>query len=219
VQGVSPRGRDVEGCETGTSIGPVDHLAAFGSPGSTFDFRACNLPEYPAENHRVCYRTTIDLCETGYRIYLNRRNFESLAQKCQEQEALAMTEEEVIFPSPRYQCKKRNGKVYQYRSRELCLYNISLPNCESGSVLVQPTEEDPQELEDRKEDGLCADYIQFYYSSDDNPIVWTNQLCGTNLNETTIPATQFMALFWSDTNKNRLGFKLRAKCQDVTGSG
>ena len=39
----------MDGCEVGTEVGQVDHELAFGFPQGNVDWRACNLPEYPAE--------------------------------------------------------------------------------------------------------------------------------------------------------------------------
>ena len=49
--GVGPKseGRVVDGCEVGKKAGQVDHELAFGFPTSRVDWRACNLPKYPAE--------------------------------------------------------------------------------------------------------------------------------------------------------------------------
>ena len=51
VAGISPKNRAREGCVVGEAIGQVDHERAFGFPPepSRVDWRACNLPEYPAE--------------------------------------------------------------------------------------------------------------------------------------------------------------------------
>ena len=170
-------------------------------------------------SHRVCYRTTVDLCDTQYRLYLNRRNFNGLLKNCpNETEHLHASQSEVIFPSPRYQCQKKNGRIYRYRNKELCLYNISVPNCGSGRVFIQQVENKPQELEDRLEiNDECVDYLQFFYdSSEGNSVKRTNRFCGTELNEQShipLPTTNFLALFWTDTLHNSVGFDLRAICQ------
>ena len=85
----------------------------------------------------------------------------------------------------------------------------------------------PQELEERLENGECVDYLQFFYdSSEGNSVKRTNRFCGTELNEQShIPllTTNFLALFWTDTQHNYEGFDLRAICQpnfdDNTNSG
>ena len=43
----SPNSRDKEGCTTGSAVGPLDHVRAFGFRGSDLDMRLCALPEYP----------------------------------------------------------------------------------------------------------------------------------------------------------------------------
>ena len=157
----------------------------------------------------------MDKCDGNspyYRIYLKKRNSESL-QKCRETEALPETgSNEILFSSPRYKCRKKSGYFYNYRRAELCLYNISLPDCESGVVTISSAREDSQVLQKRFGDtSTCVDYLQFYY--DDST---TNQYCGTELSHDqlnlTIPATQLMAVFWTDFATNNLGFRLIASC-------
>ena len=138
-----------------------------------------------------------------------------------------MSEDQVIiYGSPRYQCRKRNGRFYQYRNRELCLYNISVPDCKSGRVLIQQAEGSPLQLEGRGENGNCIDYLQFYYDSRGrNSIEHTNRFCGVELKSRTdddtivLPTTNFLALFWTDTQNNYVGFGLRARCQGGIESG
>ena len=161
-------------------------------------------------SHRVCYRTTVDKCNGYHRIYLKRRNSESL-QKCHETEALFETgSNEINFSSPRYKCRKKSGHFYNYRRAELCLYNISVSDCESGVVTISSAEDDSQVLQERRDD-TCVDYLQFY---DGNST--TSRFCGIELSHNqlnlTIPATQFMAVFWTDFTRNALGFRLIASC-------
>ena len=51
--GVGPKseGRVIDGCEVGQNVGQVDHELAFGFSSTGVDWRACNLPEYPAEKY------------------------------------------------------------------------------------------------------------------------------------------------------------------------
>ena len=53
VVGVGPKSRarleNLDGCDLATAVGQVDHELAFGFSPSGVDWRACNLPEYPAE--------------------------------------------------------------------------------------------------------------------------------------------------------------------------
>ena len=172
----------------------------------------------------MCYRTTIDECENNtseYRLYLNRRDLNNLIRNCpNESETLTVIEGEnasVSFHSPRYQCRKKNGRLYPYRNKELCLYNISVPDCESGIVSIQHAK-DPQELQERlNETSPCRDYLQFHYNNNDS-YVRTNPLCGMEIlldppEFSNIPATNLLAVFWTDGSKNYAGFKLRAACQ------
>ena len=48
---VSPRRADRTGCETGSSIGQVNHELAFGFPTTSADWRSCDLPDYPEEKY------------------------------------------------------------------------------------------------------------------------------------------------------------------------
>ena len=187
------------------------------------------MPYYFPSSRRVCYRTTIDKCGNQYRVYLNRRNFANLQKKCKtERENLAEGEDFVVFPSPRYNCTKKSGHTYMYRRSELCLYNISISNCESGRVIIESPSRDEfqQELQGRKQsdnefNNTCIDYIQFYYSIG-NSTAKTTRYCGTELShplDITIPATQFMAVFWTDLTGNYVGFHLRATCVPTVTSG
>ena len=83
-----------------------------------------------------------------------------------------------------------------------------------------------QELQERtqSDDGLngtCADYLQFYYDICDSRVK-TSHYCGTELShplEIEIPATQFMAVFWTDPADNFWGFHVRARCVTTVASG
>ena len=166
-------------------------------------------------SRRVCYRTTVFLCgETEYRIHLNRRNFRGLLRNCpNESETLPVSAESVIFTSPRYGCRKGNGRVYPYRNKELCLYNISVPNCESGRIRVQSPVEDIK-LQGRV-NYRCVDYLQFYYS-EGGKYVAANRTCSNELtpdgNTMSIPGNNVLAVFWTSTFNNHEGFRLMATC-------
>ena len=168
----------------------------------------------------ICYRTTVDKCGNNYRIYLNRRNLTSLQKNCpDESESLQTTNAngtDRIFQSPRYGCRKGSGSgnLYSYRRSDLCLYNISIHNCESGTLIIESPSDSDQKLEGkwRDENGqiTCADYLQFYYGN-----LQTDRFCDNELSlllPLQIPATQLMAVFWTDPAINKLGFKLRARC-------
>ena len=44
----NPSRRDLTGCETGTSLDPIDHMNAFGfSNGENPDWSSCGIPELP----------------------------------------------------------------------------------------------------------------------------------------------------------------------------
>ena len=169
-------------------------------------------------SHRVCHRTTVDKCGSDYRIFLNRRNVQGLLRKCpEESETLRTTDNsDRILQSPRYGCRKGrgSGNHYAYRRSDLCLYNVSIPECESGSLIIESATENDHELEGRLRDEnghvICSDYLQFYYNG-----LRTQRYCGTELSlllPLHIHATQFLALFWTDPAINKLGFKLRARC-------
>ena len=78
----------------------------------------------------------------------------------------------IVMQSPRYGCRKHSGNLCAYRRSELCLYNVSIPRCESQTLTVE-REGAPQELEDCEskslivgsaqelEDCECRDYLQF----------------------------------------------------------
>ena len=44
----SPRSRNMSGCETGSSLGVVNHIKAFGHKSPNPDWSSCGLPELPA---------------------------------------------------------------------------------------------------------------------------------------------------------------------------
>ena len=171
-------------------------------------------------SQRICYRTTVDSCGTDYRVYLNRRNLKGLQKKCPEESEDILTTDsngtERILQSPRYGCRKGRGtgNLYSYRKSDLCLYNVSIPVCENGSLLIESASESDHEIEDRMRDEnghtICSDYLQFFYGNSK-----TIRYCGTDLSlllPLQIPATQFMAVFWTDYEVNKLGFKLKASC-------
>ena len=171
-------------------------------------------------SEKICYRTTVDKCDNDYRIHLNHRNLKGLLKNCpDESDNLQTTNEngtDRILLSPRYGCRKGkgSGNLYNYRRSDLCLYNISIHNCESGILIIESVSESEQELEGRLRDDngqiVCTDYLQFYYNNSR-----TGRFCGEELSlllPIEIPATQFMAVFWTDPAINKLGFKLRARC-------
>ena len=166
-------------------------------------------------SHRVCYKTSVDQCGNEYRIFLNRRN---LKRSCplETEDLRSITETEKLLQSPRYGCRKGHGSGnhYGYRPSDFCLYNVSIPSCESGSLLIESATDNDQELEtrlrDENNDFVCSDYLQFYYGNSS-----TQRYCGTELSlmlPLQIPDTQFLAVFWTDPSVNGLGFKLAVRC-------
>lgn len=170
---------------------------------------------------RVCYRTVVDECSDGYRIHLNRRNgkqrdISCLSETEQRQTVLIQNgDSSHIFQSPRFGCQNERNKTYMYRKSELCLYNISIPDCLSGAITLDVSS-DAQGLQARtatdsgEDDAVCTDYLQLYYGSTS-----TQRFCGDDLSlmlPLQIPTTEFLAVFWTDPSVNALGFKLRARC-------
>ena len=174
-------------------------------------------------SQRICYKTTVDQCGSEYRIHLNLRNEAGLQRQCpQESEELrtAMANgSERYFQSPRYGCRKGrgSGSLYNYRPNEFCLYNVSIPNCESGFLVLESFSGNNHQIEEqmRDESGnlICTDYLQLFYGDSK-----TEKLCDNDLTlklPLTLPTTQFIALFWADPATNDLGFKLRVKCRPL----
>ena len=167
------------------------------------------------------YKCTNDL---RYYIYVKRRNLQSLKNSCpEESEPLRTTDNSNrILQSPRYGCtKSRKSRRYFYRRNEFCLYNVSIPECESERIIIEREVRNEssvwQELQGRSAENRCTDYLQFYYGN-----VSTHRYCGTEVSPLhgqllTIPATQFMAVFWTDPAINKLGFKLKARCLPLEG--
>ena len=172
-------------------------------------------------SERICYRTTVDQCGTDYRVYLNHRNEASLRRQCpSEDENLPTTDgSDRYLQSPRYGCRKGrgSGSLFHYRRSELCLYNISIPDCESGWLIVESSSSNDHQIEEQMRDDsgnlLCTDYLQIFYGSSR-----TERFCDNHLTlklPLSIPATQFLAVFWTDPSTNDLGFKLRARCRPL----
>ena len=160
----------------------------------------------------------MDECSEGYRIHLNRRNgdISCLSETEQTQTALIQDGDSArILQSPRFGCQNERNKTYMYRKSELCLYNISIPDCLSGAITLDISS-DVQGLQERADansgeaSAVCADYLQLYYGSSS-----TQRFCGDDLSlllPLQIPTTEFLAVFWADPSINALGFKLRARC-------
>lgn len=167
-------------------------------------------------SERVCYKTTLEQCEDGYHIYLNKRNLLTLQSSCpNETDTIPFTPTgELYLQSPRYGCKNQNNnRPLRYRKSEFCLYNISLPNCTSGQVVIDNDLHYTQEIERQQRYRICTDYLQFFSDS-----FVSKRYCDTELSRTKleIQSTQFTALFWTDTSINKLGFKLRVSCLQPT---
>ena len=112
-----------------------------------------------------------------------------------------------FIQSPRYGCEK-DDHLHTYRKSDLCLYNVSIPDCASGKLVIDNKLHESQELE-RRIRNVCSDYVQFYHGKS-----CSVRYCGTELSRINleIPATNFLAVFWTDTSYNKLGFKLRVRC-------
>ena len=175
-------------------------------------------------SQRICYKTTVDKCGLDYRIYLNKRNIENLQQTCPSEsiDIITLTENATdrLFQSPRYRCRKGRGSgaLYQYRRSDFCLYNVSIPNCESGWLTIESAMANDREIEQRMkaENGeyTCTDYLQLFYGNSK-----TENFCDNDLTlklPLHIPATQFLAIFWTDPSTNEDGFEIRAKCRPLT---
>ena len=154
-------------------------------------------------SERVCYRTTVDWCENKYRIYLKLRNND----QCSEDQITSGGENdtEKIFTSPLH--GSGSGCRNKYRKSDMCLYSISIPNCASGKVRLESINHEIQQ----PRDGSCRDYIQFFYGNSSSDKFCGNDLVGSQW-PLDIPATEFMAVFWTDPVINEGGFQIRAKC-------
>ena len=165
----------------------------------------------------MCYKTYIDKCGASIRIHLNRRNITVLKEACNESEKLILQQESrVTFHSPRFGCRKAR-KFRSYQKSDFCLYNVSIPSCESsGRLVLESGDRNAQEnfIQNRKSDSECSDYLQFFYHNSSSV-----RYCGRELSERQIqiPATQFMAVFWTDAAINKPGFTLTARCLPYEG--
>lgn len=179
-----------------------DHTTYFGDR----DF-AC-LPEHPVDhgpiNYRECYRVQLyQNCPVdGYtNCFLNPRS----ASKDCDSEDLAIIGNTVRMTSPRYDCRTSRGHPHRYRGQELCIYNVSLNNCENG---IEIAPDGVSILEDNDQDS-CQDYIELIFDQE------YHRICGNNFTDgysQTFNATRFVAVFWSNRSKNRKGFSLRVSC-------
>lgn len=165
-------------------------------------------------SERLCYRTTVYQCDDGYRIYLNKRNFQRLKSACPNETKTVLTSPsgDRILQSPRYGCRKppqSRTTFYPYRKREFCLYDISIPDCPSGRVRIHNNEHYAQELEQKQRYHICTDYLEIFANSTSSEQFCDSELSRINLE---IPATRFTALFWTDTSVNKLGFRLSVSC-------
>lgn len=168
-------------------------------------------------SERVCYKTTVLQCGDGYRIYLNKRNFQKLQSKCPNETDSVLTSPsgDKVLQSPRYGCRKppfnRRNIFFPYRRKEFCLYDVSVPDCPSGRVRIHNDEHYTQELEQRQRYHICSDYLQMFTDTAASKRYCDSELSRINLE---IPATRFTALFWTDTTVNQLGFRLSVSCID-----
>ena len=171
-------------------------------------------------SNRACFRTTVFRCSNEFRISLKRRNFGNLKRLClKESQALrAIGRQTRILSSPRFGCLKRSGNRYAYRRSELCLFNVTISDCESNVVVVESNNEtEPgsnrellQKIEERAPNQECNDYLQFYYGT-----FSTQKYCGNDFSQSfhlQIPTTNFLAVFWTSPADNELGFHLRVSC-------
>ena len=131
--------------------------------------------------------------------------------------SVAENDTERLFHSPRYGCRKGRGTgaLYKYRSSDLCLYNVSMPDCESGWLILESADANNREIEQRMSavsgEHVCNDYVQFFYGNGTR----TEKFCDNDLTlklPLRIPATRFVAAFWTDPSTNEEGFEIRAKC-------
>lgn len=164
-----------------------------------------------ASSQRVCYKTSVYQCDYEYRVYLNQRNFTVLQNQCPEESddlrtALGNTK---LISSPRYACTRINtNRLMKYRKSDFCLYNISISDCPSHTVIVKSSR-GLQRLQERDEaSGRCRDYLQFYTDQ------FSERYCGSELTglDLLISSDQFMAVFWTDSANNAPGFELTASC-------
>lgn len=89
------------------------------------------------------------------------------------------------------------------------MYNISIPDCTSGMVVVRASAE-PQSLQEKDEEsGRCRDYVKFYADQFTSKEYCGGELTGLQL---VIPSSQFMAVLWTDWAINEPGFQLLTTC-------
>ena len=162
----------------------------------------------------MCYKTTVFQCPDGYRIYLHPRNSETLPSSCTNE-----TDEIPTAPfggrflqSPHYECvNPSENTILNYRKSEFCLYDLSLPECASGRIVIDNDLHYTQEMERRQRYHICTDYLQFF--TDTTPY---KRFCDSELSrlKLEIPSTRVTAIFWTDTSHNKHGFKLRVTCAE-----
>ena len=151
-------------------------------------------------------------CPESYEVYLNYRNIQTLRSSCpNETDSIPQSPFGGVFlQSPRYDCRNTLlNRANKYRKSEFCLYDVSLPECLSGRVVIDNDLHLTQEMERRQRYRICSDYLQFFTENSASKRFCDSELSRLKLE---IPNTRFTALFWTDTSYNKLGFKLHVSC-------
>lgn len=127
---------------------------------------------------------------------------------------LIVGEPTVLFmKSPRYDCTgKSNGRFQNYRNRDFCIYNISIPNHENVSckyIQIQ-TFQGHMDLQPRDNSSECFDYLEFDFGTGLGSI----KLCANDIINKTVRVSQFTAVFWTNKQITRRGFEVSITCLD-----
>ena len=138
-----------------------------------------------------------DSCEAAEpsKLYLkNRKHGQNL---------VTQTPQSVSFTSPNYRV---NGSS-NYLNKMLCVYRISVDDCESGIITVRSTSDDDR-LYDDGQDYLFLDL---------GHVTTAVKGSGVSMFSETIHATSLTTVFWTDSKKTTSAgkFKMEAVCHNT----
>ena len=114
------------------------------------------------------------------------------------------TDDTLQMKSPRYDCEKKNGKPHNYRHREFCIYNVSMP-CRGTWMEITALDID---IQPRSTNDNCVDYLEF----DFGPDIGYTRVCGNDTYHRVVETRNFIAVFWTDAQDHHRGFDIVVQC-------
>ena len=146
---------------------------------------------------RACSKTP-DICE-----YTDRRNFN---------DPIMASDNSAVLLSPDH-----NNLVSQedqsFGHHFFCVYNVSL-SCPQNSVIIESTARTnwprQQDTSCHQSEGGCENYVAFYDDRDSNII--SHEFYGQKKYINYLNNDSFLAVLWTDTEKNEGVFEFLASC-------